>query len=933
MTEGCAAGVLLERDDEMSLVGRALDRARDGIGSVIVLAGPLGNGKTALLRALSRHPCAADFSVLHASATPIERGHAYGLVRQLFEPVLACAPPQVWTGPAALARPVFDRGGRDQDERHPDDDGESVHLGLLSLGRDLSAAQPLFVLVDDLQWVDDQSLVMLEVLTRRIRHMRAVVVVTVREGDPLADGPSAAAILAAATHRVRPRPLSPAGAAELVRARLGRECDEAFGLACHEATDGNPLLLTALALTWAVDGRPPVAANAKLVHALRPAQARERLVACMRGQPEPVQRLLKAAAVLAESAEPDVVSALARLDESSTAEAVRGLRKLGLLADDGLAHPRAREAVDDLMSTAEREQLHLRAVHLLHDLGKPAESVACQLLAITVVQGAWAVEALRDAAQVALRRGAPEKAVAYLRRALLDTSVDGQDRATVLVDLAGAERLFDVHAAVRTVSYAVALLPGPREQAAALIRLTPAVMGDASEAVVSILRRVVEEFGPPERLSGVDRDLALRLEARLRFIGRTELDATRARLDTLEASERTDSGAERELLSVLVNAAALEVRAPARRVAVLAEQLLAREPAASAHSPSAAPLLVTALAAADSPGVAAGWLDAALDAARQRGDVVEQAMIRTEQSLVHLLSGRVADATRATSDAFALGAWNWSSVGTSTAVVSGTVAFQLGDPVLIDQVLTSAEANPANPYLAAVTGLVRGHAAVLRGEFASAALTLTDCGTRLDRSGWRNPVLFPWRSSLALVKLRLGDTSAAIRLAEEERLIAQEWGAASGVGRSLRVLGRIVGGQRGRELTGRAVEVLGQSAHRLELAYALRQWAELAECADTWRSCLALAEDIGAQRVAQRARTALGVSAPATTGGKLTRSEQKVATLAVSGHSNQVIAALLDVTSRTVEKHLTNAYRKLGVRRRSELAEALRGVSAVSPTE
>lgn len=933
MTKGRAAGVLLERDDDLSLVAGALARARAGAGSVVVLAGPVGNGKTALLRALSRHPGAAGFEVLHASATLIERGHAYGVVRQLLGPVVAGAAPESWTGPAALARPLFDRRGRDPGEQQPPDAERSVHLGLLSLGRELSTATPLFVLVDDLQWADDQSLVVLAALARRVRHLRVVVLVTVREGDPLADRPAAAAILAAAAHRVRPRPLSPSGVAKLLRAKLGRECDAAFGTACHEATGGNPLLLTALALAWAVDGRPPVAANADLVRAMRPAQARERLVACMRGQPEPVRRLLSAAAVLAEHAEPDVVSALAGLDESSTAQALRGLRKLGLFGEAGFAHPGAREAVDDLMTATERERLHLRAVRLLHDLGKPAEAVAGQLLAITVPQGAWVVEALRDAAHVALRRGAPQRAVVYLRRALLDTSIDGPDRATVLVDLASAERLFDVHAAVRTTSYAVALLPGPREQAAALMRLTPAVMSDAPEAVVAILRRVVEDFGPPERRSGVDRDLALRLEARLRFINRTdpgELAGASARLEALGAAGRADSGAERELMSVLVHAAALAARTPARRVAALAEQLLAREPASSAHSAGTAPLLLTALAAADAPNVVAGWLDRALDAARQRGDVVEQAVIRTEQSLVHLLSGRVEDAARAASDSFDLGACDWSAVGTSAVLVSGTVALQLGDPVLIDRVLTSVEAHQANPSLAVVTGLLRGYAAVLSGEFPRAALVLTDCGAQLDRVGWRNPVLVPWRSSLALVKLKLGDQAGAIALAEQERLIAQEWGAASGIGRTWRVLGRIVGGDRGRELTARSIEVLEGSAHRLELVYALRQWAEMNESTAAWRNCLDLAEEIGAQRVALRARTALGGGVPAATGAKLTRSERKVAMLAVRGSSNQEIATLLEVTSRAVEKHLTNTYRKLGVRRRAELADALRVLGAAS---
>ena len=46
--------------------------------------------------------------------------------------------------------------------------------------------------------------------------------------------------------------------------------------------------------------------------------------------------------------------------------------------------------------------------------------------------------------------------------------------------------------------------------------------------------------------------------------------------------------------------------------------------------------------------------------------------------------------------------------------------------------------------------------------------------------------------------------------------------------------------------------------------------------------------------------------------------------LAVDGASNRTIAQALFVTPKTVELHLTNAYRKLGVRGRGELGPALR---------
>ena len=55
----------------------------------------------------------------------------------------------------------------------------------------------------------------------------------------------------------------------------------------------------------------------------------------------------------------------------------------------------------------------------------------------------------------------------------------------------------------------------------------------------------------------------------------------------------------------------------------------------------------------------------------------------------------------------------------------------------------------------------------------------------------------------------------------------------------------------------------------------------------------------------------------------LTASEKRVADLAADGQTNRDIAQSLYVTPKTVEVHLSNAYRKLGIGSRRELAGAL----------
>jgi DNA-binding CsgD family transcriptional regulator len=55
----------------------------------------------------------------------------------------------------------------------------------------------------------------------------------------------------------------------------------------------------------------------------------------------------------------------------------------------------------------------------------------------------------------------------------------------------------------------------------------------------------------------------------------------------------------------------------------------------------------------------------------------------------------------------------------------------------------------------------------------------------------------------------------------------------------------------------------------------------------------------------------------------LTPSEKRIVALAADGQTNRDIAQALYVTPKTVEVHLSNSYRKLGIRSRRELAGAL----------
>lgn len=223
-----------------------------------------------------------------------------------------------------------------------------------------------------------------------------------------------------------------------------------------------------------------------------------------------------------------------------------------------------------------------------------------------------------------------------------------------------------------------------------------------------------------------------------------------------------------------------------------------------------------------------------------------------------------------------------------------------------------------------------------RGEVTGALHDFLECGRRQAARAVVSPAVTPWRTAAAECRLRLGAREEAVALAEEELRLAVDWDTPRTTGRALRVLGTVTGGAPGRDLLGEAVSVLRGAPAEGELAEALLAHGRaLTVAGDQERGRTLLREAavragrLGAVRLrldAERALGPAGAPPPATRDGgpgSLTRSERRIARLAVEGRTNGEIAALLHVALRTVETHLTHTYRKLGIRRRMELRTAL----------
>ncbi|MFE1962167.1 ATP-binding protein [Streptomyces sp. NPDC059479] len=917
--------MLLERDTELAYVGAALRAAEEGMSSSVLLSGPLGIGRSALLRRLPGLCAGEDVRVLRANAAAMEQDFAFGVVRQLFDSLVAGAPEEDRT---RWARDACDIAHGTEDSRAAL--SEAVLYGLRSLPAGLGENDRLLILVDDLQWADVPSLRWLAHLAKRLDGLRAVLVCALRDGEPRARHPLVREVAHTAARVLRPAPLSLDATRALIRERRGGPGHEEYARACHEVSGGNPLFLMSVLLGTAARGFPPTADHIGQVRALRPAELRDRLASHLRTQTPAVRDLAAAIAAFGDHAEAALVAQLAGLDEIGFGAARRALDETGLLTgarEPRFTHRVVQDAIESSMTPAERERSHAGAADLLYRSGCPAEQVAAHLMTVTGPGRSWSVPVLRSAADTALRRGAPETAARYLRRALLDHRAQDTGRARLLVDLATAERAFDAEACERHVVQAIPLLTTARDRAAAALRIPPTLLGAMPAATAALLRAAAAELGAPAALDGPARELALRLEARLRHCGHEnpgELASAAERLRELGEDPPLGSAGERELVAVLLCAGTLTGRLTAAGAARTANRVLEREPAASAGAYTALPLVVMTLFAAESIRGVGSWLSSEQQTGRQNTTGADGVLLFAERALALVMQGRHGQAREYVERAMGLADADWRE---TAVLVLCAVAFELRDPALGERILSRAHARGFTGLAVTVTlRILQASVDAQRGHRARALESLLACGRRLEDSGWQNSALFPWRPHAIGLHHRLGDSHTALELAEEEHTWAAAWGAPTGLGRALRLKGWLHGGQ-GVPLLREAVGVLRGSSHRLELARTLvllgRRLGGGPEAESALREAGAIAAACGAPWLVEQAEHGLGTPAPPPRTAVLTRSERRVVSLVGRGLTNQEIAGELGVSSRAVEKHLTNSYRKLGISGRHELAGAL----------
>jgi DNA-binding CsgD family transcriptional regulator len=936
---------LLEREAQVAALQALADAARSGGGRFAVIEGTAGIGKTRLLAEARAISDRAGMRVLAARGGELEGEFAHGIVRQLFEPLLASAAPglrtELLSGPAALIEPLFGTSQLATSQAAPAEGSFALLHGLYWLAANVAFQQPTLLAIDDLHWADTSSLRWLLYLTRRLEGVPLLVAAGTRPPEGEGSDPTLVAELiadpeAAAIH---PEPLGRVSIAVLAHELHGLEPDEAFCVALETATGGNPLFIGAVLDAVAREGTSPTAEHIPRLLEIG-AQGVSRAVGLRLARlPPEVLSLLRAASILGDGSELRHAAALAGVEERELGPSAAALVRLDLLRrEDPLEffHPVVRSAVYETLDVVERDAAHRAAADLLLQAGAEPESAAGHLLRVAPRADSFVVSTLRQAAERSLAQGAAEAAVGYLSRAL-DEQTDPAARSEVLVELGLAERRTNGPAAADHLRAGLEHLADPARRGAVALELGRALwftdrIGDAFAVFQQALDEVDRKRDPDlyelllaELISSAwfDPQTIPLAEAAIR-----ELD-----LDALHG------GLGSEVL--LATMAHYEYQLGLRRELALD---LARRALASGNLLASGSLAfhyaVMALSRSGLPDEAVSIFDHAVAQARLRGDIFNVAFMLMWRGKCQThrgdLRAAVADLREAIDLCVAHGmlvAWPYTI---------GSLAHALLEQGEVDEAARVIDEGdfpeqlPLDQLHLVHFRLSRGRLRIETGAPERGVEELLQVGQTARLFPHDNPSGVPWRGWAAEGLRRLDRNDEARALAVEELALARRWGDPNAIGASLRVLGLVEDGEEGIGRLRAAVEVLAGSEARLEharalvdLGAALRRANQRAEARERLRDSVDLARRVGALGLARRANEEI-----AATGARprkvlqtgvdaLTASERRVAQLAAEGMSNKEIAQTLFVTIKTVEVHLSHAYRKLGISSRAQLDKVL----------
>jgi DNA-binding SARP family transcriptional activator len=421
---------LLGRGAALAAVDQAVRMARSGRGSLLVLEAPAGAGKTSLLRAVADQVTAAGGHAVHGSGVGAGAMPALWpwvtIVRQvasLLESDAAPSPDNAAGHTLSAMRAGDPMAGEASGRSSPSRTG--LYRGVVDLLLAARDSGPLAVVLDDMQWMDGDSLDLLALAVDELVERGVVIAVAVRTGEPGTDD------VAVTLRRVRreavvrlPLPgLDVDDVGIVVRRLAGRPVEVEVAAVIHERTLGNPFFVGEVVRLLASEQRlDPVA-----VHDALPAAVEDVLRRRLDRLPPQTVALLTVAALAGGPVDVDTLVAMTGLDPDAVLDACESALLAELLVEDqagfALRHDLVRQTLEHGVSRARRARLHARLADTIR--ARPAltpqdvVSIARHLtVAEPVVGPAAPIPYLLTAADDALSRNAHREAERLLEQAL-----------------------------------------------------------------------------------------------------------------------------------------------------------------------------------------------------------------------------------------------------------------------------------------------------------------------------------------------------------------------------------------------------------------------------------------------------------------------------------------------------------------------------------
>jgi DNA-binding CsgD family transcriptional regulator len=930
----------LEREDALERLSELAREAAGGRGAIVSIRGRPGEGKTTLLAAACGLADEQGLRVFRARGSELEGDFAFGVVRQLLEAEIvgltAAERAMALDGAAGLAAGVFGL----EPERSPEGPPAVLH-GLYWILAGLAAGGPILLAVDDLHWADAPSLQWLAYLCGRIEGLPILIVLATRPPEPGAELLVGLTAMPTVT-TLELGPLATESLAVLIEHALGTSPDATFAEASRRVTAGNPFAVAELLGELRRGGAAPDIRTAATLDTLNPAGIERNVLARLSRQGAETLAVAHALAILGDGAELRLIAALADLDLDRAALAAETLVRDGIL-DRGAAprfvHPLLRAAVYGSIGARRRARLHAAAATLLASERAEPQAIAAHLLNSDPAGDRTSVEHLRAAARAAVNRGAPSVAVVHLRRALAEPPT-GDRLGAVLAELGRAELVVRDPGAGVHLQGALELAGEPLERARLALDLSDVCLyAGEHERLFELLELALGAA------TGRDPDLVQLVECRRLVMAiATGLGAgvagesSLARLGELAAEDRPAARPTRIVLATCIGMGC----APAGQVLPLLRaglddgRFLASETADAPEAVHAAIVLVSY----DQLEQAIELTSEMLADAARRGSVLGFIHGATFRAFAHLRAGALAEAEADALDALRLlgeqplGEQALEFVFPFPTSYLSAVLRERGRheqaAALLDGVTLSQAVN------ARVTELdTRARLRARQGDTEGAIGDLKAVGELLRSVGFRHPGYQRWRSQLALL-LPAGEREYARALVEGELADARQLGVASSIGVALAASATLAPAAERAVLWEQAVLSLERSPAKLELARALvghgaelRRAGKRAQAREPLRRALEIASRCGAEPLASIAADELHAAdgrprRPWLTGvDALTPSELRVARRASEGQSNREIAQALFVTTKTIEMHLSNVYRKLNIDSREKLGGVL----------